>query len=89
VVLNERIGRITSDDLDVEGLTEREMARLLRLRDHYPYSEFAGSSKASCRAGKRAAPRTSIYFPWHPIGTISSIERWRTCGLLPTDLSLS
>ena len=44
VVLNERIGRITADDLDVEGLTEREMARLLRLRDHYPYSEFADSS---------------------------------------------
>jgi hypothetical protein len=44
VVLNERIGRITSDDLEVEGLTEREMGRLLRLRDHYPYSEFAGSS---------------------------------------------
>jgi len=44
VVLNERIGRITSEDLDVEGLTEREMTRLLRLRDHYPYSEFADSS---------------------------------------------
>jgi hypothetical protein len=44
VVLNERIGRITSEDVDVEGLTEREMARLLRLRDHYPFSEFVGSS---------------------------------------------
>lgn len=44
VVLNERIGRVTSEELEVEELTEREMARLLRLRDHYPYSEFAGSS---------------------------------------------
>ena len=44
VVLNERIGRTTPDDLEIEGLTEREVARLLRLRDHYPFSEFAGSS---------------------------------------------
>jgi len=43
VVLNERIGRVTPDDLEVEGLTEREITRLLRLRERYPYSEFVGS----------------------------------------------
>jgi len=43
VVLNERIGRITQDDLEGEGLTEREIARLSRLRDHYPYREFVAS----------------------------------------------
>lgn len=43
VVLNERIGRITQDDLEVEGLTEREIGRLVRLRERYPYSEFVGS----------------------------------------------
>lgn len=43
VVLNERMGRITQDDLGAEGLTEREIARLVRLRDRYPYSEFVGS----------------------------------------------
>jgi hypothetical protein len=43
VVLNERIGRITQDDLEGGGLTEREIARLARLRDRYPYSEFVDS----------------------------------------------
>ena len=43
VVLNERIGRITPEDLEVEGLTERAITRLLRLRERYPHSEFVGS----------------------------------------------
>lgn len=36
---------LTVDDLTAEGFTQHEIARLVDLRDRYPYLEFTDSGK--------------------------------------------